>query len=137
MVWPLAKSYRHLTALPFALPVFRRRYHTPSPPRNIALASSQPGRTPSGRPGSWLSKRICASLTARCRVGCVCSRLLFLFKIGEFNGFRPHPESMDFGQLMSHIAITNYQFCAGLKDSQPPALPLPKKKDAIVKFLSD
>ena len=65
-------------------------------------------------------------------------------------GFRPHPESMDFGQLMSHIATTNYQFCAGLKDSDPPALPSPagkdpagkdkdndKDKDAIVKFLSD
>src|SRR6266849_3790764 len=54
-------------------------------------------------------------------------------------GFRPHPESMDFGQLMSHIATTNYQFCAGLKDSDPPALPssTSKDKDAIVKFLSD
>ena len=52
-------------------------------------------------------------------------------------GFRPHPESMDFGQLMSHIAITNYQFCVGLKDTQPPALPSPKEKDAVVKFLSD
>jgi hypothetical protein len=52
-------------------------------------------------------------------------------------GFRPHPESMDFGQLMSHIAITNYQFCAGLKDSVPPALPSPTDKDAVVKFLSD
>lgn len=54
-------------------------------------------------------------------------------------GFRPHPESMDFGQLMSHIATTNYQFCAGLKDSDPPALPSPtsKDKDAVVKFLSD
>jgi len=52
-------------------------------------------------------------------------------------GFRPHPESMDFGQLMSHIATTNYQFCAGLKDSQPPALPSPTEKDAVVKFLSD
>lgn len=52
-------------------------------------------------------------------------------------GFRPHAESMDFGQLMSHIAITNYQFCAGLKDSQPPALPSPTDKDAVVKFLSD
>src|SRR5215467_4780414 len=50
-------------------------------------------------------------------------------------GFRPHPESMDFGQLMSHIAITNYQFCAGLKDAQPPALPSPSEKDAILKFL--
>jgi uncharacterized damage-inducible protein DinB len=52
-------------------------------------------------------------------------------------GFRPHPESMDFGQLMSHIATTNYQFCAGLKDAAPPALPSPSDKDAVVKFLSD
>ncbi|MBZ5656012.1 MAG: DinB family protein [Acidobacteriia bacterium] len=51
--------------------------------------------------------------------------------------FRPHPESMNFGQLMSHIATTNYQFCAGLKDSDPPALPSPTDKDAVVKFLSD
>lgn len=51
--------------------------------------------------------------------------------------FRPHPESMDFGQLMSHIATTNYQFCAGLKDSQPPALPSPTDKNAFAKFLSD
>lgn len=52
-------------------------------------------------------------------------------------GFRPHPESMDFGQLMSHIATTNYQFCAGLKDSAPPAVPSPTEKDAVVKLLSD
>jgi uncharacterized damage-inducible protein DinB len=51
--------------------------------------------------------------------------------------FRPHLESMTFGELMSHIATTNYQFCAGLKDSQPPALPSPATKDATVKFLSD
>jgi uncharacterized damage-inducible protein DinB len=52
-------------------------------------------------------------------------------------GFRPHPESMNFGELMSHIAATNYQFCAGLKDSDAPTLPSPTDKDAIVKFLSD
>jgi uncharacterized damage-inducible protein DinB len=52
-------------------------------------------------------------------------------------GFRPHPESMNFGELMSHIATTNYQFCAGLKDSDPPQLPSPTDKDGIVKFLSD
>lgn len=55
----------------------------------------------------------------------------------EQYGFRPHPESMDFGALMSHIATTNYQFCAGLKDSDPPALPSPTDKDGVVKFLSD
>ena len=54
-------------------------------------------------------------------------------------GFRPHPESMNFGELMSHIANTNYQFCAGLKDSSPPAFPSPADtgKGAIVKFLGD
>jgi uncharacterized damage-inducible protein DinB len=51
--------------------------------------------------------------------------------------FRPHPESMNFGELMSHIAATNYQFCAGLKDSDPPALSSPTDKEAIVKFLGD
>ena len=52
-------------------------------------------------------------------------------------GFRPHPESMNFGELMSHIANTNYQFCAGLKDSAPPASPSPTDKDGVVKLLSD
>jgi uncharacterized damage-inducible protein DinB len=52
-------------------------------------------------------------------------------------GFRPHPESMDFGALISHIATTNYQFCAGLKDSNPPALPTPTEKEALVKFLAE
>jgi uncharacterized damage-inducible protein DinB len=55
----------------------------------------------------------------------------------EQYSFRPHPDSMDFGQLMSHIATTNYQFCAGLKDSESPSLPSPTEKDAIVKLLSD
>jgi len=55
----------------------------------------------------------------------------------EQYAFRPHPDSMNFGQLMSHIATTNYQFCAGLKDSGPPAMPSPTDKGAIVKFLSD
>ena len=52
-------------------------------------------------------------------------------------GFRPHPESMNFGELMAHIAATNYQFCAGLKDAEPPAAPSPTTKEGYVKFLSD
>ena len=52
-------------------------------------------------------------------------------------GFRPRPESMTFGELMGHIASTNYQFCAGLKDTDPPAMPAPTDKDGYVKFLSD
>jgi uncharacterized damage-inducible protein DinB len=50
--------------------------------------------------------------------------------------FRPDPGSMTFGEVMSHIAATNYQFCADLKDVQPPAMPSPTDKDGIVKFLS-
>jgi len=55
----------------------------------------------------------------------------------EQYGFKPHPDSMDFGALMAHIATTNCQFCAGLKDAETPALPLPTGKEAVVKFLSD
>lgn len=53
-------------------------------------------------------------------------------------GFRPHPESMNFGRLMLHIASTNYAFCAGLKDSEPPTAVTVSatEKDAVVKMLS-
>ena len=44
-------------------------------------------------------------------------------------GFRPHPESMNFGELMAHIAATNYQFCAGLKRrSNRRRCPRPRRK---------
>ena len=52
-------------------------------------------------------------------------------------GFKPHPESMTFGELMGHIATTNFQFCAGLRDTDPPAMSSPTDKDGYVKFLSD
>ena len=51
--------------------------------------------------------------------------------------FRPHPQSMSFGELISHIATTNYQFCAGLKDSDLPDLPSASGKDATVKLLRE
>ncbi len=53
--------------------------------------------------------------------------------------FKPHPESMTFGELMIHIAGTNFAFCAGLKDTKPPIDPSVSStdKDAVVKFLSD
>ena len=54
----------------------------------------------------------------------------------EYN-FRPDPPSMTFGELMSHIAVTNYQFCAGLKDVAPPNLPSPTEKEGVVKFLRE
>jgi uncharacterized damage-inducible protein DinB len=56
----------------------------------------------------------------------------------EQYAFRPDPGSMTFGELISHIAVTNYAFCAGLQDSNPPQTPSPsdKDKDAVIKFLS-
>src|SRR5579862_3935693 len=54
----------------------------------------------------------------------------------EKYGFKPHPDSMTFGELMAHIATTNYQFCAGLRDAAPPAMPSPAAKEDFVKFLS-
>ena len=52
--------------------------------------------------------------------------------------FRPDPGSMTFGEVMSHIASTNFAFCAGLRDVDGPSTPAPsdKDKDAVVKFLS-
>ena len=51
--------------------------------------------------------------------------------------FKPHPESMTFGEVMLHIASTNFAFCAGLKDATPPAdaSPAATDKDAVVKYL--
>ncbi|HEX6805927.1 MAG TPA: DinB family protein [Terriglobales bacterium] len=55
----------------------------------------------------------------------------------EHWAYKPHPESMNFGALMMHIATTNYQFCAGLKDSAPPALGAVTNRNGIIKALSD
>lgn len=55
----------------------------------------------------------------------------------EHWNFRPHPESMNFGMLMSHIAATNYQFCAALKDSAPPQAKSTSDRDGTIKLLSD
>lgn len=53
--------------------------------------------------------------------------------------FRPHPESMTFGELMNHIASTNFAFCAGLNDSKAPgsAAPAASDKEAVVKYMGD
>jgi uncharacterized damage-inducible protein DinB len=55
----------------------------------------------------------------------------------EQYSFKPHPESMTFGELMFHIATTNFQFCAGLNDTAPAAPPAVKGKSDVLKFLSD
>lgn len=51
--------------------------------------------------------------------------------------FRPDPPSMSFGEQMSHIAQTNFAYCAGLKDAEPPVTPQTVGKDAIIKFVTE
>jgi hypothetical protein len=51
--------------------------------------------------------------------------------------FRPDPGSMSFAEQISHVAQTNYAFCAGLKDTAAPPMPPVTDKDALVKFLAD
>src|SRR5262245_55482102 len=51
--------------------------------------------------------------------------------------YRPHPESMTFGQLMSQIAVTNFQLCAGLADTATPGIASPTDKAGVVKLLKD
>ena len=46
----------------------------------------------------------------------------------EHYAFRPHPESMTVGEKMTHIAVTNYQLCAGLQDSAARECPKQRKK---------
>ena len=49
--------------------------------------------------------------------------------------FRPDPPSMTFGEVMVHIGKTNYMFCAGLKDTPTPKVPVGQGKEEVVKFL--
>ncbi|HEY2016315.1 MAG TPA: DinB family protein [Bryobacteraceae bacterium] len=51
--------------------------------------------------------------------------------------FKTDPGAMSFGGQLTHLAQANYAFCAGLKDSQPPALPPPAGKQSVAKYLAD
>jgi uncharacterized damage-inducible protein DinB len=51
--------------------------------------------------------------------------------------FRPDPGSMNFGELIIHIAQANYAFGDGLKDSKMFGRPKPDGKEEVVKLLGD
>jgi uncharacterized damage-inducible protein DinB len=51
--------------------------------------------------------------------------------------YKPHPDSMTFGELISHIAIANYLFCAGLADAPRPQFSQASDKQGAVKLLTD
>jgi uncharacterized damage-inducible protein DinB len=42
--------------------------------------------------------------------------------------FKPTPEVRSFGQLLAHVAASNYHFCASALGEQPPATDLEKSK---------
>ena len=52
-------------------------------------------------------------------------------------GFRPNPAIMSFSEQMSHIALINYAFCAGLKDKDAPEIGTPTDKDGIVQLMEN
>ena len=51
--------------------------------------------------------------------------------------FRPDPGSMTFAEQLTHIAKTDYQFCAGLKDAPLPSQPNATDKASLTKYLAD
>ncbi|MGZ3439408.1 MAG: DinB family protein [Polyangia bacterium] len=53
----------------------------------------------------------------------------------EQYAFRPHPDSMTFGDLMVHIASTNYQFCAGQKVHGSPDGRLPGRELLLAMYI--
>ena len=55
----------------------------------------------------------------------------------EKYGYRPHPDSMTFGELMIHIAQSDNQFCHGLLNEATPAAAKPEGKQAILQALKE
>ena len=51
--------------------------------------------------------------------------------------FKPDPPSMNFGELMQHLAWGNYAFCAALHDEKTPPLPDLTEKPALVRRVAD
>ena len=55
----------------------------------------------------------------------------------EQYAFKPDPPSMNFGELMSHIAWGNYAFCAALKDEKTPDGPTSTDRAAMAKYIAE
>ncbi len=56
---------------------------------------------------------------------------------GEFYNFKPNPEEMSFGELMSHIAQSNSEAFANVADIEPLPVPAGYDKRTVIKFLND
>ena len=54
----------------------------------------------------------------------------------EYYNFKPNPEEMSFGELMSHIAQSNSEAFANVADIEPLAAPSGYDKKTVIKFLN-
>jgi len=55
----------------------------------------------------------------------------------EYYNFKPNPEEMSFGELMSHIAQSNSEAFADVADIEPLPVPSGYDKKTVIKFLND
>lgn len=55
----------------------------------------------------------------------------------EYYNFKPNPEEMSFGELMSHIAQSNSEAFADVADIKPLPVPSGYEKKTVIKFLND
>ena len=55
----------------------------------------------------------------------------------EYYNFKPNPEEMSFGELMSHIAQSNSEAFADVADIKPLPVPSGYDKKTVIKFLND
>lgn len=55
----------------------------------------------------------------------------------EYYNFKPNPEEMSFGEMMSHLAQSNSEAFASVADTEPLAVPAGYDKTTVIKFLSD
>lgn len=53
----------------------------------------------------------------------------------EYYSFRPTPEVRSFGELMAHIAESNFEMCAIAKGETPPILKVAPTKTAVLEAL--
>jgi uncharacterized damage-inducible protein DinB len=55
----------------------------------------------------------------------------------EYYSFKPNPEEMSFGELMSHVAQSNSEAFANVADIEPLPVPSGYDKKTVIKFLTD
>ena len=55
----------------------------------------------------------------------------------EYYNFKPNPEEMSFGEMMSHLAQSNAEAFANVAQSEPLPVPSGYDKKTVLKFLSD